>query len=179
ARTCSRGSTTMSGIDPRLDPSAEADSRMLSEIGTQLVIRLSAMIRTARTHDVSNQAFQRQVQDLLEILVHGMEEEQEIALVAVADYLYLNGVRVKASASILSIYHALMGEFERRSLGGLRFLQGVHAPELERFFQLFMAADDPVVAERLTQAVEEASIDHVIAVPASELQSDELTRELE
>jgi HD-GYP domain-containing protein (c-di-GMP phosphodiesterase class II) len=167
--------------DPNQRPESghEADTQFLIELGTQLVVRISAMIRTARMHDVSNQAFQRQVQDCMEILLKGMEEEQEIALVAVADYLYVNGVRIKAHSSILSIYHGLMGEFERRSLGGLRFLQGIHAAELERFFQLFMAAEDPALAERLESAIQEASIEHLMVVPVSDLEADDLSKQLE
>jgi hypothetical protein len=42
-----------------------------------------------------------------------------------------------------------------------------------------MAADDPTMAERLPTAVEEASIEHVIPIPAVELESDDLTKKLE
>jgi HD-GYP domain-containing protein (c-di-GMP phosphodiesterase class II) len=171
--------------DPNLDPPPSAASREadldapLAELGATLLVRLSALLRTARTYDVANQAFQRQLAECLAVLSRGLEEEDEITLVAVADYFYLNGVRIRAQASLLAVYHALMAEFERRSLGGVRFLQGVSGPELERFFQLFIAADDPVVAERLVEAVAEASITHVVAVPAVELDEDDLTKALE
>jgi HD-GYP domain-containing protein (c-di-GMP phosphodiesterase class II) len=155
------------------------DDAPLAEMGAALLVRLSALLRTARTYDVSNQAFQRQLQETLQLLQRGLADEDSIDLVAVADYFYLNGVRIRAQASLLAVYHALMAEFERRSLGGLRFLNGVSAPELERFFQLFIAADDPVVAERLADAVAEANIEHIVPVPAVELDDDDLTRSLE
>jgi HD-GYP domain-containing protein (c-di-GMP phosphodiesterase class II) len=161
------------------NPAPDNDSAQLAEMGAQLLVRLSALLRTARTYDVSNQAFQRQLADGLGLLARGLEDEEEITLVAVADYFYLNGVRIRAQASLLGVYHALMGEFERRSLGGVRFLQGLTAPELERFFQLFIAADDPVVAERLAEAVTEASIQHIVPVAAVELDEDDLTKALE
>jgi HD-GYP domain-containing protein (c-di-GMP phosphodiesterase class II) len=157
---------------------AEEGGRLL-ELGPRILVRFSAMLRTARTHDVSNQAFQRQLQEFLQILLETLEEEDEVALVAVAGYFYLNGVRLRASAALLTLYHALIEEFERRGLGGMRFLHGVGAAEMERFLQLFKAAEDPALAERLADAVAEASVEHVVIVPAADLDKEDLTRELE
>jgi len=162
---------------PNLTP--HDDDAHLIELGPQLLIRLSAMLRTARTYDVSNQMFQRQLHDTLAAILAGLEHEDEITLVAVSDYFYLNGVRIKAQASLLSVYHAMMGEFERRSLGGLRFLSGVSAAEFERFLQLFIAADDAAIAERLIEAVNEASIEHIVPVEAVQLDEEDITRSLD
>lgn len=161
-------------------PDAEGgDDRLLLEAGPILLTRLSATLRTARTYDVANQAFQRQLQDLIAIIERVLEVEDEIALAVVADYFYVNGVRIKAQASLLAVYHGLVGEFERRSLGGLRLLTGVSPAELERFVQLFIAADDPALAERLVEAVAEASIEHVVPLPGMEIDDDEVTRSLD
>ncbi|HTO91652.1 MAG TPA: HD domain-containing phosphohydrolase [Candidatus Sulfotelmatobacter sp.] len=147
--------------------------------GPSLLVRLSALLRTGRTYDIANQAFQKQLHDCISVFSRILEHEDEVALVAVADYFYLNGVRIKAQASLLTVYHGLMQEFERRSLGGVRVLQGATPAEFERFFQLFLAADDPAISERLVEAVREASIEHIVPVPALELEDDELTRSLE
>jgi HD-GYP domain-containing protein (c-di-GMP phosphodiesterase class II) len=152
-----------------------------SIVGPQLLVKLNALLRTARTHDVSNQAFQRQLKEFMPLIETALEHDQEdeLVLVVLADYLYLNGARVKAQSTLLPIYHALIGEFERRSLGGLRILQGVHEAELERFFQLFVAAEETALAERLGEAVREASIEHIVPIPAVELEAEEMTRDLE
>ena len=118
----------MSESPPR---AGDADSGRLLAMGPPLLVRFSALLRTARTHDVSNEAFRRQLRDFMVVLLQAMEEEDEVALVAVADYLYLNGVRLKASAALLTVYHSLIEEFERRSLGGVRFLQGVTPAAIE------------------------------------------------
>src|SRR5436190_13013367 len=98
----------------------EAESGALV-LGGPLLVKLNALLRTARTHDVSNQAFQRQLKDFMPVLEAAFEHDQEdeLALVVVSDYFYLNGARIKAQPALLSTYHALMGEFERRELGGL------------------------------------------------------------
>ena len=172
----------MSSTEPRprtaRDAAGEAADRQAESLGPQILLRLSAVIRTAKTHDVSNQAFQRQLQDFLAVIATMHHDADEVVLAAVADYFYLDGRRIKASATLLPVYHGLLGEFERRTIGGLRFLQGIHAAELERFFQLFMAAEDPAVAEQLPQTIEEARIEHVIVLPASELDADDITRDL-
>ncbi len=151
----------------------------LAAVGEALVLRLSALMRTARTYDVSNQAFQRQQNEFVALLRRIFAEEDEVALVVVADYLYLNGVRIKAHTSLLGAYHAVMADFERRQVGGLRFLPGLSEPEIERFFQIFMAADDASLAERLPDMVAEAAIAGVVVVPASDLDADDLARELD
>ena len=154
------------------------EDRRCEEIGPQLLLRFSAVIRTARTHDVANQAFQKQLQDFLAVIQSLLAEEDECALVAVADYFYLDGQRVKATATLLPVYHGLLGEFERRAIGGVRFLHGVHASELERFFQLFMSAENTALAEMLPEALQEARVEHILTVPASELDADDLARDL-
>jgi HD-GYP domain-containing protein (c-di-GMP phosphodiesterase class II) len=159
---------------PGPDRTGDAESSRLLELGPQLLTRFSALLRTARTHDVTNQAFRRQLQDFLDVLHPALEEEDEVALAAVADYFYLNGVRLRASASVLTTYHTLLSEFERREIGGLRFLHGVTPAETERFLQLFMAAEDASLAARLPEAVAEASIEHILLVPAGELEQDDL-----
>jgi HD-GYP domain-containing protein (c-di-GMP phosphodiesterase class II) len=154
-------------------------SEALAAVGESLLVRLSALMRTARTYDVSNQAFQRQLSAFTEVTRELFREEDEITLVVLADYLYLNGVRIKAHTSVLGAYHALMADFERRQVGGLRFLTGVEAAELERFFQIFTAAEDSGLAERLAETLAEAAITHVQVVPPSELEAEDLQRALE
>ena len=162
-----------------VDPPDYTDPARLAEMGAALLVRLAAMLRTARTYDASNQAFQRQVQELLNLVLQMQENEDEVALIAVSDYFYLNGVRIRAQASLLSIYHGLTSEFERRQLGGVRLLPGVSGAELERFIQLFIAAEDPMLAERFAEAVGEASIEHIIPVGVSELDESGLAKELD
>ncbi len=160
-------------------PHDPPDGIDLDAAGGSLVLRLSALMRTARTYDVSNQAFRRQLTDFAAVLRQVFAEEDEATIVVVETYLYLNGVRIRAHSALVGAYHALIGDFERRQVGGLRFLAGVSDSEIERFFQVFVAAEDAALAERLHEALAEAAIEHVQVVPASELDADDLARELE
>ncbi len=156
-----------------------ADAQLLTELGGPLLQRLVALMRTARTYDVTNMAFQRQMQEFMGVLRRLLDEEDEVTLVAVADYFYLNGVRVKATTSLMSSYHALLADFERRQTGGLRFMQGVTEAEVERFFQLFLAADDPALAPKLPEAVDAASVHNIVPLPATQVNAEDIARELD
>jgi HD-GYP domain-containing protein (c-di-GMP phosphodiesterase class II) len=156
-----------------------AEPARLAELGAALLVRLSAMLRTAKTYDAGNQSFQRQLQDLHAVIAQLQEHEDEIALVAVSDYFYLNGIRIRAQASLLTVYHTMMTEFERRNLGGIRVLQGVTPAELERFIQLFIAAEAPTLAEQFGAAMSAASIEHIVPVPPTEIDASDLARNLE
>ena len=57
----------------------DPDVEHLLEPGPQLIIRLGAVIRTGRTHDVTNQAFQRQLSECLAVIHQLLEHEHEIA----------------------------------------------------------------------------------------------------
>jgi HD-GYP domain-containing protein (c-di-GMP phosphodiesterase class II) len=174
---------TPASTNPATTPPASADERgdaqILAELGGPLIQRLVALLRTARTYDVSNMAFQRQLQEFMGVLRRLLDAEDEVTLVAVADYFYLNGVRVKVNTALMGPYHALLADFERRQTGGLRFLQGVSEAELERFFQIFLAAEDPALAPKLPEAVDEASVHNIVPLPAAHLDPDDLARELD
>lgn len=159
-----------------IDDTQDQDARIH---GPALVIRLSAMLRTARIHSVSNQAFKRQLQDFMDVLLRAMEHESEIALVAVSDYLYVNGSRIRVEASLLSVTTSLLAEFARRSVGGIRFQEGVTATELETFFHGFMSSDDPQHPERVFEALERDDLEHVHLLSASDVDADDLAHRLE
>jgi HD-GYP domain-containing protein (c-di-GMP phosphodiesterase class II) len=96
----------------------------------------------------------------------------------VSDYFYVNGVRLRAQAAMMSVHHSLIAEFERRSIAGVRFIPGVTAAELERFFQLFMAAEDPALAERFEETLQEASVTNVIPIAPNQADQNEIERQL-
>ena len=112
-----------------------SDDALVNEIGPPLLTRFYGLLRAARLYSVSNQAVQRQLQEFLALLLRGLEEESELALVTASGYFYLNSTRIKAQSSLLTVYHSLMAELDRRSLGGIRILQGVTSAEVERFIQ--------------------------------------------
>ena len=167
-------------MSDRPTPHADAgDSAHLIELGPPLLQRLHALIRAGRLYDVTNQALQRQLQELMGVIHALLQEEHEVALAGVAGYFYLNGVRLRTTPALSAAYHSLLGEFETRQVGGVRILAGVSAPELERFLQLFIASEDPALAARLDEALRDASVEHVLVIPAQDLDAEDLARDLD
>ncbi len=155
----------------------DADNAFIHEVGPPFLTRFYGLLRAARLYSVSNQAVQRQLQEFIQLMMRALEEETEIALCTASGYFYFNNVRIRAHASLLTVYHSLMAEFERRQVGGVRIQQGVNAAEVERFIQLFVGAEDPMVAERLPDALMEASVVHISTLLPQDVEIDELTEE--
>jgi HD-GYP domain-containing protein (c-di-GMP phosphodiesterase class II) len=117
------------------------DERMRDH-GTQLMLRLLSVIRIGRTYQVGNQVFQVQVDGLVRALQAIFAETTEAVLVALDSDLYLNGVRVPMRNSNFRHHEALLEEFRRRKIAGLKFDSGVDPREIEAFFALFMRPDE-------------------------------------
>ena len=157
----------------------EGTPALASAIGPQLLIRIAALVRTARTYDVTNQAFQRQLQDAFAVIQKVIDAEQEMSLAAAAGYFYLNGARIRATSSLLPVYHSLIAEFERRGLAGFRAVEGLAGAELERFFQLFVASEDPLVAEQVFSDLRAASIEHLETISLADVQAEDIAMSLD
>ena len=108
-----------------------------------------------------------------------LDAEQELSLAAASGYFYLNGARIRATSSLLPVYHSLMGEFERRGLAGFRVAEGVTGAELERFFQLFVATDDPTMAGQVFQDLRAASIEHIETISLADVADEDATISLD
>ena len=158
-------------------PAGRGDDAFLQELGPAFLTRFYGLLRAARLYSVSNQAVQRQLQDFVALLLRGLEEETDLTLVTASGYFYINSVRIKAQASLLTVYHTLMSEFERRQMGGVRILQGVNAPEVERFIQLFVGAEDPTLAEGLADALLAASVQNIATLSPQDVDIDELNED--
>ena len=56
------------GPDEAAGHGGSADAQALAEQGALIIQRVVALMRTARTYDVSNMAFQRQLQEFMGVL---------------------------------------------------------------------------------------------------------------
>jgi hypothetical protein len=77
------------------------------------------------------------------------------------------------------VYHSLIAEFERRGLAGFRAVEGLAGAELERFFQLFVASEDPLVAEQVFSDLRAASIEHLDTISLADVQAEDIAVSLD
>ena len=138
-----------------------------ARLGPQLLVRLHGALRGVRLYDSANQTLREQLLDLMTLIAGVMDDE--VMLIGMGEHFYLNGLRLKADSAHVHLYRALMSEFETRGLGGLRFENGLTAPELERFLRLLVAARDAAGGEALPEAARAMGIHHVVPVRAKDL----------
>lgn len=155
--------------DPTSDRIADTDASAIErQVGRPLITRLHGLLKAVRLYDLSNQAVREQIGDLLRILEQAGEDE--VVLIGMGQCFYVNGARIRAEGAQIALFDALTGEFERRSLGGLRFLHGLESEELATFLKLFNEHADPERAASLQDALSAAAVEHVTLVSLQEVQ---------
>lgn len=142
------------GLPPRT-----ADQR-LREMGLTLIMRFGAVNRIGRAYQVGNAVFNTQMDHLHVALRSLFDECEEVVLVALETDLYVNGFRIPIRAQNVRFHRALIDEFKRRAIAGVRFERGLERPELEKFFELFMQPDI-YFGTSLLEACLIAGLDHV------------------
>lgn len=133
----------MSGL-PHLagnEGAAVATDQRCKDAGLQVIMRLAATVRIGRTYQAENQVFRQQLDALMATFAPVLEDSGEAILVALDDDLYLNGVRIPVRTGNFKFHKAVLEEFRRREIAGLRIQRGVDEKELVTFFRLFLQPD--------------------------------------
>jgi HD-GYP domain-containing protein (c-di-GMP phosphodiesterase class II) len=120
---------------PEQDPEIAAEFRRVRTLGAALVARLHGVFRAMRVYDTGNRALRAQQQELLDA-VRALHAD-DVSVLGMGEYFYVNGVRLRAEGSQLTVFRAVLAEFEERRLGGLRFLAPLQLDELESFLRAF------------------------------------------
>ncbi len=154
----------MSDRDPLLD-----DETARQEFGLELVARLHALLRAGRLYDRNNRSYQQHVEEFAATLHRGGDEE--VTLVCLGDYFYVDGIRLKARPGQLGLFRALRDEFESHGLGALRFVPGLGEDELAAFLSILGAARTPEKVERIPDDLTESGVSHVVAVRERDVRS--------
>jgi HD-GYP domain-containing protein (c-di-GMP phosphodiesterase class II) len=113
----------------------------LREQGLGIIMRFLALVRIGRSYQVENQVFHQQLATFIESLGPVFAESPEAVLVSLDSDLYLNGARLPVKTANLRFHQALMDEFARRGVAGVRILDSVTEAQLEGFFRLFLRPD--------------------------------------
>lgn len=113
----------------------------LRKHGLQIAMRLHATLRTGRSYSIGNQAFTRQLQQLLESLVPVLAEHGEAVVVSHDGDLQVNGVQLPLRSTSLRFLEQLAQEFQVREIAGVEFRAGLKLAELESFMRYFMPSE--------------------------------------
>jgi HD-GYP domain-containing protein (c-di-GMP phosphodiesterase class II) len=143
-------------------PAAEGDALRLASLGGVLIARLNGLLRGMRLYGASNRALLAQQQELLDA-VKALEAD-EVSLLGMGEYFYVNGVRLRPDASSVPVFRALLAEFEVRRLGGLRFSAQLGVAELEAFLHVLLRARHENAAAVLKAETASAGGGHICAI---------------
>ncbi len=122
-------------------PSIRPGDERLRQQGLQIIMRFLALIRVGRSYQVDNQVFRQQLLAFIEAMRPVFVEVPEAILISLDNDFYLNGVRLPVKVTNLRFHQALMEEFTRRRVAGVRILDGINSEELEKFFRYFLQPD--------------------------------------
>ena len=114
----------------------EGDALRMATLGGIIISRLNGLLRAMRLYTGGNRALLSQQQELLDA-VKAMQVD-EVSLLGMGEYFYVNGVRLRPAGSSMSVFRALLAEFEARRVGGLRFSAQLSMEELEFFLRVFL-----------------------------------------
>jgi HD-GYP domain-containing protein (c-di-GMP phosphodiesterase class II) len=128
-------------------------------LGATILSRLHAVLRGIRLYAASNRALRAQQQELLDAIMALMEDE--ISLLGMGEYFYVNGVRLRPDGAQVAVFRTLLGEFEVRELGGLRFAVGLTIEELDAFLRVFHSLKSRPGAAVLEAELAAAGVRHV------------------
>ncbi len=148
-------------------PRSGAAAARESVLGPQLLQHLYGALRGLRLYGSSHQALQEQVRQLMGSLAAVMGDE--VALVGMGEHFFLNDVRLKPDPARVGLWRSLIAELESRGLGGLRFMPGISAAELEVFLRCVLAVRDAAGSAGLAEELARVGVIHATGVRLSEM----------
>jgi hypothetical protein len=152
--------------DPGIRHADDGDGQRERQLGAAIISRLHAVLRGIRLTRRQQSALRAQLQELLDAINALMEDE--LSLLGMGEYFYVNGFRLRSDGAQAAVFRALLGEFEVREVGGLRFETGLSIDELDTFVRVFHAAAKNPGMTALDAALASAGVRHVGPIRAQE-----------
>lgn len=116
-------------------------AQRINEYGRSLLSQLFMLIRTVRTHDINNAAFDRPMQNLVQTVNTLIAIEGKIVINAVEGQMYINDYKIKGDRQQQANMLTLAKEFEQRKIGGFTISKPVDAASMKRFVFVFVKND--------------------------------------
>ncbi len=163
-------------MSPILQPGSDENAgEREREHGPLILQRLHGLLRVLKLYAPSNQTVQTQLREL-ESTFRQLATD-EVLLVVLGDYFYLNGIRLRPSSAQTGMFRALTSELTGRGLAGVRVRSGVAASELESFLTLMLRFHSANSGEALAGEMVTRGLRHITPVLTRELAGREAATE--
>ncbi len=143
---------------------SEINSMPIQRSAVELLIRFYILAKNVRIYDRNNALCRDQARNFFEHL-QGMFEQcgGEVSFVIRHNSIFMNRVRLKFGLGNYTVFKSMHEEFRKRSIGTMRFLEGLTMEELLSFVRIFSIKDksEEFSFVKFIDAVEDAGIIHV------------------
>lgn len=117
-------------------------AQRVNDYGRSLLSQLFMLMRTVRTHDMNNKAFDRPVENLVQTVNTLIAIEGKVVIQAVEGQMYINDYKIKGDKNQMQNMMTLAGEFEAREVGGFTISNPVDAASMKKFVYLFVKHEE-------------------------------------
>jgi len=98
------------------------------------------LFKTAKIHDIDNQALFRPIQNFVEVVAHTVAAEGRISFQAKDGALFLNSVKLRVSSEEFEVVYDTCEFFEERGMGGFVIDGSIGAEGVRQLLQLLVYA---------------------------------------
>ncbi len=121
---------------------SEINSMPIQRSAVELLIRFYILAKNVRIYDRNNALCRDQARNFFEHL-QGMFEQcgGEVSFVIRHNSIFMNRVRLKFGLGNYTVFKSMHEEFRKRSIGTMRFLEGLTMEELLSFVRIFSIKD--------------------------------------
>jgi HD-GYP domain-containing protein (c-di-GMP phosphodiesterase class II) len=157
--------TEQVAVRDRFD-SAGGEDDYIKRVGSSLVHYLFTASKTIQLHHLNNEAVQRTLRDLIDVIRNIIQREGQARLRVTTEYLYVNDSRVPMDTQTAGTYIYLIDEISRRGTESIEFHENVQLGEIGVFLQIFFQLDESEgVFDDLQAAMLEMSIQNIDVCP--------------
>lgn len=121
--------------------------------------------KTIQIHDLENEATRNVLSALVGVLTNLLRDEERVSVRIMADFLYINDVRIAVDPMNFGLFLYLVDEMKKRKVEQIDFRQGITYSEVGTFLKLFFgdAAGDDVFGD-IKNKLTVAGIEHITIV---------------
>ncbi len=134
--------------DPRQVELARSYEEKLQALGKILLGSLYMLVRNVKLYEPSNEIFDKPLEQLKDCVNTIVAMDGGLNLQGAGESLYLNNMLMRTDVGSLDNVRYLLGEFQRRNVGGFVLNQPITIPELRNFIYIFSQESKEDVGER-------------------------------
>ncbi|MFP4082692.1 MAG: HD-GYP domain-containing protein [Candidatus Aminicenantes bacterium] len=140
------------------------DEKEATKKALEILLRLNALVKTAKIYQPNNFIFLNQIDQLYAVIQDILKTTGEVSFTLRQNALFFLDMRVRFGFSDYNLFRFVSTEFQRREMSHVNFKAGISKEELKRFILLLPSKEEKTDRpfEDFLRKVAENNIQHVI-----------------